>query len=129
MWCGVEVRVPFADHELMEYVWNIPRSMKTINGVEKTVLREALVGILPEEVRTRKKCMYPVAADPSMTRSLREMIKKEILDNPEAPLLQFFDKTRSEEYLLNAPRIDNTFLGVILTTNYWLEQYQVKFVE
>jgi asparagine synthase (glutamine-hydrolysing) len=55
---GLEVRVPFADHELVEYVWNIPSKFKTVNGVEKTILRESVEkGLLPEEIRTRKKVL------------------------------------------------------------------------
>ena len=76
--------------------------MKTVNGVEKTILREALKGILPEEVRTRKKSMYPsksfwcltseASLDPTLREKLAALIRKEILDNPDAPILKYYLK-------------------------------------
>lgn len=127
---GIEVRVPFADHELMEYVWNIPRTMKTVNGVEKTILREALVGILPEEVRTRKKSMYPTSSDPTLRGALAALIRKEILDNPDAPILKYYVKEKIEE-LINSSHtnFEKTFLGTLLQTNYWLQAYNIEYVE
>ncbi|PIB47431.1 hypothetical protein AOA57_20060, partial [Pseudomonas sp. 2588-5] len=47
---SLEVRVPFADHKLVEYVWNIPWEMKMLNGREKGILRRAMEGILPDDV-------------------------------------------------------------------------------
>ena len=41
MYSGLEVRVPFCDHQLLEYVWNIPWEMKSRDGVRKLVLRDA----------------------------------------------------------------------------------------
>jgi asparagine synthase (glutamine-hydrolysing) len=38
---GLEVRVPFTDHRLVEYVWNVPWSMKEAGGIEKGLLRTA----------------------------------------------------------------------------------------
>lgn len=55
MGASLEVRVPFADHRLVEYVWNIPWEMKMYGNREKGILRKALEGILPEEVLYRKK--------------------------------------------------------------------------
>jgi len=130
MWYGVEVRVPYADHELMEYVWNIPRTIKTVNGVEKSVLRNALVGILPEPVRTRTKSMYPATSDPALLKGLQDLIRKEILDNPTAPILQFYDKQKIEEHMNG---VDTSFgkteLATLVQTNYWLEAYHVQYVE
>ena len=44
---GLEVRVPFCDHRLVEYVWNIPWDIRAYEGREKGLLRKALEGILP----------------------------------------------------------------------------------
>jgi asparagine synthase (glutamine-hydrolysing) len=52
---GLEVRVPFLDHELVEFCSRIPPRLKMRGFREKYILREALQGVLPEEIRTRKK--------------------------------------------------------------------------
>jgi asparagine synthase (glutamine-hydrolysing) len=57
---GLEARVPFLDHELVEFCSRIPPSLKMRGFREKYILREALRGILPEEIRTRKK--HPLSA-------------------------------------------------------------------
>ena len=56
---GLRARVPFADYRIVEYLWNVPWEMKAKNGEVKHLLREIAKGILPEEVRTRKKSPYP----------------------------------------------------------------------
>lgn len=58
---GLEVRVPFCDHHLVEYVWNIPWSMKAMNGRRKQVLRDAAEGLLP---RTCAHGQVPLSQDP-----------------------------------------------------------------
>jgi asparagine synthase (glutamine-hydrolysing) len=57
---GLEVRVPFLDHELVEFCSRIPPTLKMRGFREKYILREALRGVLPEEIRTRKK--HPLSA-------------------------------------------------------------------
>lgn len=52
---GFEVRVPFCDYQLVEYLWNVPFEMKSIDNIEKGILRRAFENVLPEDVRYRKK--------------------------------------------------------------------------
>lgn len=54
---SVEVRVPFADHRILEYVWNVPPQWKVMNDEEKILLKRAfeIDQILPEEIIKRKK--------------------------------------------------------------------------
>jgi asparagine synthase (glutamine-hydrolysing) len=59
MACGLEVRVPFCDHRLVQYLWNIPWEYKSMKGREKGLLRQAMKDILPEDVLWRKKSPYP----------------------------------------------------------------------
>ena len=60
MYSSLEARVPFADHRIMEYVFNVPWQMKYRNGVEKSLLRDACADLLPRELLWRKK---PVSKD------------------------------------------------------------------
>ena len=55
MYSGLEARVPFADHRIMEYVWNVPWDMKTRDGLVKNLLRQSGKGLLPDEILFRKK--------------------------------------------------------------------------
>src|SRR5437016_9510295 len=69
---GFEVRVPFCDYRLVEYVWNIPWEMKTVDDIEKGILRKAMTGALPEDVRMRRKSAYPSAQNPAYERETRQ---------------------------------------------------------
>ncbi|MCP5321897.1 MAG: asparagine synthase (glutamine-hydrolyzing) [Pseudomonadales bacterium] len=51
---SVEARMPFLDHDLVEFVLGLPARYKLHRGVTKRVLREAMYGVLPESIRCRK---------------------------------------------------------------------------
>lgn len=90
MAAGLEVRVPFCDHRMVEYVWNIPWEMKTLDGREKGILRKALSGILPDEILLRKKSPYPKTHNPAYEKAVRNWLL-EILYDYSSPLLPFID--------------------------------------
>jgi asparagine synthase (glutamine-hydrolysing) len=85
---GLEVRVPFCDHRLVEYVWNIPWEIKTAGDREKGILRKALKGVLPDDVLTRKKSPYPKTHNPNYMAAVRERLR-EILHDSSSPILPF----------------------------------------
>ena len=93
---GLEVRVPFADHRILEYVYNLPWQVKHEGGVEKSLLREAMVGILPERIRTRKKSPYPKTHNPCYEAAVREMLLRR-LASPESRLAPLIDRGRLAE--------------------------------
>src|SRR5256885_16907212 len=68
---GLEVRVPFCDHRLVQYVFNTPWAMKTFDGREKSLLRAAVADLLPAEVLERVKSPYPTTQDPAYYDSLQ----------------------------------------------------------
>ncbi|MEV5510042.1 asparagine synthase (glutamine-hydrolyzing) [Streptomyces orinoci] len=86
---GLEVRVPFCDHRLVEYVFNTPWSMKTFDGREKSLLRAATRDLLPDVVADRVKSPYPTTQDPRYALALREELRKVAADqdSPVRPLL------------------------------------------
>ncbi len=94
MWSGLEVRVPFCDHRLVEYVWNIPWAMKCDAGTgepaAKGILRRALAGVLPEDVRLRRKSPYPKTHNPSFLAATRAWAR-EVVEDPGAPVRQWLD--------------------------------------
>lgn len=68
MAAGLEVRVPYCDHRLVEYVYNAPWSMKTADGREKSLLRSAAADVLPRSVSERVKSPYPPPRTPCTRR-------------------------------------------------------------
>ncbi|MGC7846295.1 asparagine synthase (glutamine-hydrolyzing) [Desulforudis sp. 1088] len=91
---GFEVRVPFCDHRLVQYVWNIPWRMKSHCNREKGILRLALKGVLPDDVLERRKSPYPKTHNPAYLAATRGWLLS-ILDDPASPLLP----------LLNVPAV------------------------
>lgn len=76
---GVEVRVPFCDHRLVEYVTNVPWALRQMGGHPKGLLRTAVENLLPEAVVNRPKAMFPAVVDPAydaaMGRRVCELLK------------------------------------------------------
>jgi len=96
MGASLEVRVPFADHRLVEYVWNIPWEMKMYGNREKGILRRALEGILPDEVLYRKKSPYPKTHHPHYTKLVKKWLQ-EILTDKTSILYEFFDMSKLQK--------------------------------
>ncbi len=133
---GLEVRVPFCDHRLVEYVWNIPWWMKMYNGREKGILRQALRGVLPEDVLERKKSPYPKTHNPSYLAAVSSWLL-EILDNRNSPIHALINTDvvrsmlESRETTLNRPwfgQLMNTaqLYAYLIQVNLWLKNYKVK---
>ncbi|OLN22037.1 asparagine synthase (glutamine-hydrolyzing) [Domibacillus antri] len=138
MGAGLEVRVPFADHRLVEYAWNIPWEMKMADGREKGILRKALNGLLPDDVLYRKKSPYPKTHHPDYTalvsRMLREILSKD------SPLLEFFSREILQEMvdsggtsfqvpwfgqLMTGPQL----MAYFIQMNMWFEEYNVRLCD
>lgn len=71
---GLEVRVPFCDHRLVEYVYNTPWAFKTFDGREKSLLRHATKHVLPQSVVDRTKSPYPSTQDVKYTETLQHQL-------------------------------------------------------
>ncbi|MFJ9870587.1 asparagine synthase (glutamine-hydrolyzing) [Streptomyces sp. NPDC101165] len=93
---GLEVRVPFCDHRLVEYVYNTPWSLKSFDGREKSLLREATADLLPRSVYDRVKSPYPSTQDPRYARALQVQVK-DLLDRPSHPVFDLVDRERVRE--------------------------------
>ncbi|KZB87992.1 asparagine synthase (glutamine-hydrolyzing) [Amycolatopsis regifaucium] len=87
---GLEVRVPFADHRLIEYVYNVPWSMKADGGREKSLLRGAVAGLLPRSVTERVKSPYPSTQDTGYAEALQRQAN-DVLAEAGHPLFAIFD--------------------------------------
>ncbi|AUG75728.1 hypothetical protein CFP65_0780 [Kitasatospora sp. MMS16-BH015] len=98
MAASVEGRVPFCDHELAEYVYNVPWAMKVADGREKSLLRAAVRDLLPTAVLERKKSPYPTVQDPAYRVALREQLRA-IRAEKDAPVNELLDAGRVEAAL------------------------------
>jgi asparagine synthase (glutamine-hydrolysing) len=136
MYSGFELRVPFCDYRLAEYVWNIPWEIKALNGREKGLLRYISKNILPEEIVDRKKSPYPKTHNPTYLAKVKEMLS-EIMKDKSAPINNLLNR----EYILEILKTDGKafsrpWFGQLMTgpqlmayicqVNMWLEKYNPK---
>ena len=135
MYHGLEVRVPFCDYRIAEYLYGVPWEFKDYQGREKGLLRRAVEGLLPEQVLYRKKSPYPKTHHPEYTRLVRTALEQ-LLQRPEAPLFQLFSRQAVQEYLENQPAwpwygqlmtMPQTF-AYFLQVNFWLEKNKIVLV-
>ncbi|MTD52382.1 asparagine synthase (glutamine-hydrolyzing) [Amycolatopsis pithecellobii] len=123
---GLEVRVPFCDHRLVEYVYNTPWALKTFDGREKSLLRRATEHVLPPSVRDRVKSVYPSTQDPGYAAALQQQTK-EILAEPDAPVFSLMDRGWAERLSELDPATMSATqrigLDRILDLHYWFDRY------
>lgn len=137
MYCGLEMRVPFCDHRIVEYTYNMPWHLKSLYRREKGILREAFAGDLPPEITWRKKSPYPKTHNPAYFAHvaaaanaaladkscfLGDMINVKTLEE----LKQNPDSIKEPWYgqLMRAPQI----FAYLLQIYYWAKQYKVELV-
>ncbi|WEB38538.1 asparagine synthase (glutamine-hydrolyzing) [Streptomyces yunnanensis] len=123
---GLEVRVPFCDHRLVEYVYNAPWSLKSFDGREKSLLREATADLLPRSVYDRVKSPYPSTQDPQYAVALQQHAK-DLLARPSHQVFDLVDRDwlrRAAQH--EAPQITQASrrgLERTLDLALWLEMY------
>ncbi len=136
MYNGFELRVPFCDYRLAEYVWNIPWEMKALNGREKGLLRYIAKKILPEEVAKRKKSPYPKTHNPTYLARVKKILS-DIMENKSAPINNILNRKYILEILdTDGKAFTRPWFGQLMTgpqlmaylcqVNMWLERYQPK---
>ena len=137
MYSGLEARVPFADHRILEYLWNVPWEMKAKDGMVKGLLREAGRGLVPDEILFRRKSPYPKTYDPAYETMLADQLRDLIRDG-NAPVLEFLDKNKALRFLGSPSDYGKPWFGQLmagpqmiayyLQINYWLEKYKVEIL-
>ena len=137
MYSGLEARVPLADHEIIEYVWNVPWEMKCHNGIVKGLLRAAGEEYLPEEVLYRRKSPYPKTYDPAYEALLRREMRNVLEDN-HAPICDLIDRKKVEQFMESPTDYGRPFYGQLmagpqllayfLQINYWLTKYRIRLI-
>jgi asparagine synthase (glutamine-hydrolysing) len=127
---GFEVRVPFCDYRLMEYVWNIPWEMKNVDGIEKGILRRALAGLLPDDVRVRRKSGYPTFQNPAYLAATRDWAWQ-IINNANEPIHPYLNGPLVRTLMANPDSALAewglvTLFERVIQFNEWLKEYRVS---
>ena len=136
MYNGFELRVPFCDYRLAEYVWNIPWEIKAYKGREKGLLRYIMKDVLPAEIVDRKKSPYPKTHNPTYLKAVKDMLT-DIMNDKNAPINNLLNRDYILEILeTNGSAFTRPWFGQLMTgpqlmaylcqVNMWLEKYQPK---
>ena len=135
---GLEIRVPFCDHRLVEYLWNVPWSQKYHAEQEKGLLRLALKGLLPETVLNRPKSPYPKTHNPVYAQTVRDRLRI-MLQDPASPLQPWLNKSavtalvNSDDAATKYPWFGQLMTGPQLMAflwqvDFWLNHYRVQII-
>ena len=135
MYSGLEARVPFADHRIIEYLWNVPWEMKAKDNVVKNLLRQAGRGMLPDEILFRRKSPYPKTYDKAYETLLAGKVR-DILEDTSSPILQFIDREKTLRFLSSPSDYGKPWYGQLMAApqmmayviqiDFWMRQYQVE---
>ena len=135
---GLEIRVPFCDHRLVEYAWNVPWKMKITGNQEKGILRKALKGIVPQEVLNRRKSPYPKTFHPEYLSAVKGILSR-ILEDPNSSLQPLVNVNKLKnllkvkENVFNPPWFgqlmgDAQYFAYMYQVEAWLKEYGVRIV-
>ena len=135
MYHGLEVRVPFCDHRIAEYLYGVHWNMKDYKGREKGLLRYAMSGLLPHRIINRKKSPYPKTWDPRYFEIVSSMLIR-LLEQKDAPVWQLVSMEKAKELLTaeyawpwygQLMKVPQT-IAYLLQVNIWLKEYKISVV-
>lgn len=132
---GLEVRVPFADHRLIQYVYNVPWKYKYHNNTVKGLLRDASKGLLPDEVLFRRKSPYPKTYNPGYEMMLKKRLRS-ILDNPQSNLCKLVNRENIYKLMESPADYGKPWFGQLMAVpqmyayliqiEMWMREYNVQ---
>ena len=134
MHSSLEVRVPFCDYRIAEYLYAVPWAYKEYGGVEKGLLRTAMSDLIPDEILWRKKSPYPKTYDPRFHRLIASRFET-LLQDRQSPLWYMADRMEAEKLLTEEnlwPWYGQLMKGTqtmiyLLQTDFWLRHYRIDF--
>lgn len=132
---NLDVRVPFCDYRIAEYLYGVPWIFKDYGNREKGLLRYSMRGWLPEKVLYRKKSPYPKTFDPRYLEMVSDRLKS-VISDPTSPILQIVRKDSLEKLLTTEfswpwygqlMKLPQT-IAYMLQINRWMMLYHVSIV-
>lgn len=137
MYSGLEVRVPFCDHRIVEYAYNMPWDFKSLEGREKGIVRRAFANELPKEIVYRKKSPYPKTFHPVYTRLCADYVRRIFEDNTSVAAT-LFDRNAVQKLMQRPESLAEPWFGQLMRTpqifayiiqlDRWFRHYHVKIV-
>ena len=131
---GLEVRVPYADHRIAQYVFNAPWDYRCRDGRPKGLLRDAAKGLLPEEILERRKSPYPKTYDPKYEQLLKDRLMY-ILRDSSQPIHKLLSEEAvqgllGETFDYGKPWFGQLMAGpqmlaYLIQVNYWMLHYNI----
>jgi len=125
MACGLEVRPPLVDHELLQLAGSIPSKLKVRRGTGKWIFKRALSDRVPRRILRRRKQGFEIPTDRWLRGPLRDMFESTVLDR-QAPVGQWINADTAErlyrQHLSGVGRHGNT-LWALLVLARWTETY------
>lgn len=132
---GLEARVPFADHRIVDYVFNVPWEMKAKDGVPKSLLRKSMANFLPEQILNRPKSPYPKTYHPKYEEILVKRLK-EVLQDSSSPIRSYLNLNAVNTFLDKPKEYGKPWYGqlmagpqmvaYLLQVNYWMKKYSLS---
>ncbi|MDO5142864.1 MAG: asparagine synthase (glutamine-hydrolyzing) [Eubacteriales bacterium] len=137
MYSGLEVRVPFCDHRIVEYAYDMPWAFKALDGREKGIVRKAFERELPSAIVWRKKSPYPKTFHPTYARLCADYVRR-ILSDPDALVSSLFDPAAVEALIAHPERLTEPWYGqlmrapqilaYIIQLDHWARTHRVRLV-
>ena len=137
MYNGLEVRVPFCDHRIVSYAYNMPWELKALNNREKGIVREAFSDLLPESIVWRKKSPYPKTHNPLYFKLACDGAIK-VINDKNSPLNYFLNQEGVWDIIHNPEGISSPWYGQLMKApqilayiaqiDYWLKKYKVQII-
>ncbi|MGM9645431.1 MAG: asparagine synthase (glutamine-hydrolyzing) [Eubacteriales bacterium] len=127
---GVEIRVPFADHRIYEFVYNVPWEIKFENNVEKALLRSSMEGMLPDKILWRKKSPYPKTHNPEYLKEVVGMLDNQLKDG--GFLSEYLDRSKLDEIISSGKTWFGQLMGApqlvawLVQFDLWMKKYNVN---
>lgn len=127
---GLEVRVPFLDHEVVNFVFSLPVSSKIDKGVRKKVVQDAFRSVLPKEIYNRPKHGFEVPLLAWLRGDLRSLIENDLLQDRFVEQQGVFEvsavRRLKNQLFSNNPQDSHARIWGLLVFQYWWKKFGLK---